>query len=224
MHLPWSNEKPGETNAAFHTDRNVIVMDSVTIQHHLGKFIFSTTLPRTVIHPPFAAALGAAGPRGYSVQFGQRATTYTTAATADLQGAADAVLGVDSWIAPVVAIDYRKGIISFDKTAPVRDDMVISSFEGAPSVAVTVDGRTLQALVDTASPDTLTLPLSYGRAGRGRVSVALGGAVFPSVDIHYADVNEARVGNRLLSKFLVLIDRDRHQVALWRDPRTAAGV
>ena len=222
--LPWSDEKPGETNAAFHTEKNVMVMDSVTIEHRPGKFIFSTSLPQTAVSVPFATALGTAGPRGYSVQFGHKATTYTTPATVDLHGTADAVLGVDSWIGPVVAIDYQKGIISFDKTIPLRDDMVVSEYDGPPSVAVSVAGQTVQAIVDTASPDTLTLPLSYGSAGRGRVSVALGGATFGSVDVRFAGVSDARVGNRLLSKFLVLIDQKRHQVALWRDPRTPAGV
>jgi hypothetical protein len=223
--LAWSYEKRGKTNSAFHTEKNVIVMESVTIEHRPGKFIFSTSLPRTAISVPFARSLGApAEPRGYSVQFAQKTTAYTVPAMVDLHGVADAILGVDSWAAPIVAIDYRKGLISFDQSVLLRDDMVVSRYEGPPSVAVRVAGQTVRAVVDTASSDTLILPLSYGSAGRGRVPVALGGVEFGSVDVRFADVSDARVGNRLLSKFLVLIDQKRRHVALWRDPRTPVGV
>jgi hypothetical protein len=222
--LPWSDEKPGGTNAAFHTENNLIVMESVTIEHHPGKFLFSTSLPHTAISLPFATALGTAGPGGYLVQFGRKATTHTALATVDLRGAADAVLGVDIWLGPVVSIDYRKGLISFDRDISLRDDMVVSRYDGPPSVSIRVGRQPVQAVVDTASPDTLTLPLSYGAPGRGSVSVLMGGIDFGAVDVRFADVADARVGNRLLSKFLVLIDQSRHQVALWRDPRTPAGV
>jgi hypothetical protein len=222
--LPWSEEKPGGTNAAFHTENNVIVMESVTIEHHPGKFLFSTSLPHTAVSVPFATTIGTPGPGGYLVQFGRKATIHTAPATVDLQGAADAVLGVDTWLGPVVSIDYHKGLISFDRDVSMRDDMVISRYDGPPSVSVRVGLQPVQAVVDTASPDTLTLPLSYGSAGRGRVSVLMGGIDFGSVDVRFADVADPHVGNRLLSKFLVLIDQSRHQVALWRDPRTPAGV
>jgi hypothetical protein len=223
IHLPWSKQ-PGETNVTFHTEKNVLVMDSVTIEHRPGKFIFATSLPHTALNASFAAALGPAQPRGYTVQFGRKATTFTAPATVDLHGLADAVLGADSWVAPVVTIDYRTGLISFDKSMLLRDDMVVSRYEGPPSVTVQMDGQQIQAVVDTASPDTLTLPLSYGPAGRGRASVTMGGIQFASVDVRFADVPDAHVGNRLLSKFLVLIDQSRHLVGLWRDPRTPAGV
>jgi hypothetical protein len=222
--LPWADEKPGETNAVFHTENNVIVMDSVQIEHHAGKFLFSTSLQRTAVSLPFRTALGTPGPRGYSVQFGHKATIWMAPATVDLRGAADAVLGVDSWIAPVVSIDYRNGLISFEKTPLVHDDMVVSPYDGPPSVTVHVEGQPVQAIVDTSSPDTLVLPLSYGSPGRRRVAVAIGGVSFGLVDVRFSDVTDARVGNRLLSKFLVLIDQSRHQVGLWRDPRTPAGV
>ena len=46
-------------------------------------------------------------------------------------------------------------------------------------------------------------------------------ADFGDVEVLAADVTAARVGNRLLSRFLVSIDYGKHQVGLWRDPRIA---
>ena len=82
-----------------------------------------------------------------------------------------------------------------------------------------LDGTLLRAVVDTSSPDTLILP--RGNGGRGRASVAIAGTNFGSVDVRFANVQRARVGNRLLSKFLITIDYGKRQVGLWRDPRIA---
>ena len=46
------------------------------------------------------------------------------------------------------------------------------------------------------------------------------GTDFGSIDVRLADVSTPRVGNRLLSKFLVTIDYGQREVGLWRDPRT----
>ena len=44
---------------------------------------------------------------------------------------------------------------------------------------------------------------------------------FGTIDIAYENVRHARVGNRVLSRFLVTIDYGRKVVGLWRDPRIA---
>ena len=56
------------------------------------------------------------------------------------------------------------------------------------------------------SPDTLVLP---GPDARGSVNVRIGDTDFGATDVQYADVAQARVGNRLLSRFLVTIDYGR---------------
>jgi hypothetical protein len=63
----------------------------------------------------------------------------------------------------------------------------------------------------------LVLP---GRDARGSVNVRIADTDFGVTDVQYADVSQARVGNRLLSRFLVTIDYGRKVVGLWRDPRT----
>ena len=48
----------------------------------------------------------------------------------------------------------------------------------------------------------------------------LAGADLGTLDIRLADVSDARIGNRILSKYLVTIDFGKREVGLWRDPRT----
>jgi hypothetical protein len=86
-------------------------------------------------------------------------------------------------------------------------------------INVTVDGRTIPVVVDTTSPDTLTLRSAGTTAGRRSAHVQIAGTDFGNVDVQYADVTAPRVGNRLLSRFLVSIDYGRRMVGLWRDPR-----
>jgi hypothetical protein len=88
---------------------------------------------------------------------------------------------------------------------------------GQPAINITVDGREISAVVDTTSPDTLVLPGSA--LGRGTVSVSIAGTDFGPTDVQFANVSQARIGNRLLSRFLVTIDYGRRVVGLWRDPR-----
>jgi hypothetical protein len=49
--------------------------------------------------------------------------------------------------------------------------------------------------------------------------VMIGDTDFGTIDVGYANVSQARVGNRLLSRFLVTIDYGKRVVGLWRDPR-----
>jgi hypothetical protein len=85
---------------------------------------------------------------------------------------------------------------------------------------VAVDGRTFSAIVDTTSPDTLVLPRGSDKPRRAKAKLSVAGTDFGSIDIAFGDVAAPRVGNRVLSKFLVTIDYGRREVGLWRDPRT----
>jgi hypothetical protein len=76
----------------------------------------------------------------------------------------------------------------------------------------------MSAVVDTANPDTLELPGET--KGRGRAHVSIAGTDFGQIDVSYSPaLGQPRVGNRLLSRFLVSIDYGRGIVGLWRDPR-----
>jgi hypothetical protein len=83
-----------------------------------------------------------------------------------------------------------------------------------------VDGANVPAIVDTASPDTVTLPRA--KPGRGTAHVNVAGQDFGTIDVGYANIPVAHIGNRLLSRFLVSIDYGKHVVGLWRDPRIAS--
>jgi hypothetical protein len=89
-------------------------------------------------------------------------------------------------------------------------------FRDEPSIWIYVNGQRIAAVVDTTSPDTLVLP---GTLGRGTVGVVVAGTNFGATDVQFANVTRARIGNRLLSRFLVSIDYGRRVVGLWRDPR-----
>jgi len=47
----------------------------------------------------------------------------------------------------------------------------------------------------------------------------IAGTDFGNVDVKFANVAQPRIGNRLLSKFLISIDYGKREVGLWRDPR-----
>ena len=99
--------------------------------------------------------------------------------------------------------------------------MTVFNYADAPMINVMVDGRRIPAIVDTASPDTLVLPRAGSPAERRKARVQIAGTDFGDVDVQFADVIAPRVGNRLLSRFLISIDYGRRLVGLWRDPRTA---
>jgi hypothetical protein len=71
-------------------------------------------------------------------------------------------------------------------------------------------------IVDTSSPDTLVLP---GPNGRRNVDVSIAGTHFGATDVRFIPDARPRIGNRLLSKFLVSIDYKQRLVGVWRDPR-----
>src|SRR6266545_3230394 len=121
-----------------------------------------------------------------------------------------------------VAFTVRKNLVVLPSvTIDGRSGMTVFPFAAEPMINVTVDGRSVAAIVDTTSPDTLVLPRGTAAAGRRTAHLVVGGTDFGNVDVLFADVAQARAGNRLLSKFLVAIDYGRRQVGLWRDPRTA---
>ena len=215
--LPWNNAAPAdEVNLAFNLHNNLLFLPSVTINGRAGHFFFGSATPRTVIDARFAPQLSGADSK-YTANFGNRVSIPFTPAVLDLGGTGDGLLGNDLFAGRAVTIDYRAGLVTYEKSGIHTESMKLFGFTGDPAIDVDVDGRRVSAIVDTTSPDTLTLP--GANASRRRAHVTVAGAAFPDVDIRTANTDRARIGNRLLSKFLVAIDYRNHVVGLWRDPR-----
>jgi hypothetical protein len=216
---PWRNEPVGqEVNLAMVVRNNLLYVTSATINNRAGSFLFGSAEVRTVIDSRFASATPAAD--GFSLQIGGKQSLNFTPVTLDLQGVGDAIIGADVWGTHAVTIDYRAGLLTFQREGIHPELMTIYRFGGPPTVRMRVGGRDLNAIVDTSSPDTLVLPRGTAAAGRSRSRVNLAGVDFGDLDVRLDDVAAPRVGNRILSKFLVTVDYGRREVGLWRDPRT----
>jgi len=218
---PWADEPIGEeVNLSFVVRNNLLFLPSATVDGRPGQFIFGTS-PRTTLDSRFAAALPPAAWRGMrSLQLNEKEALRFTPVLMDLHGVADGIIGADVWGNRAVSIDYASGLIIYQKEGIHPELMTIYPFADGPRVSIVVNGKTIEALLDTTSPDTLVLPRGSAVAGRVHTRVQLAGADLGSVDVRLADVSEARIGNRILSKFLVTIDYGKREVGLWRDPRT----
>ncbi len=215
--LPWRDEPVGqEVNLVFVMSNNLLVLPSATIDGRSGRFLFGSAEPRTVLDPHFANGIAV-----HSLQLNSRQSLRFTPVILDLHGVGDGIVGADVWGAHAVTIDYRAGLLTFQQEGIHPELMMVYHYTNEPRINVTVDGASVPAIVDTASPDTLVLPRAGAAAERRTAHVQIAGVDFGNVDVRFGDVAAARVGNRLLSKFLVSIDYGQRQVGLWRDPRTA---
>jgi hypothetical protein len=215
---PWKNEPIGqEVNIAFILKNNLLFLPSATVDGRPGRFLFGSADPRTVLDPKFAPDAAT-----HSIQLTRHESVRLAPAILDLHGVGDGIVGADVWSGHAITIDYRAGLLTFQKQGihPAAD-MVLYNYADTPMINIAVDGRRISAIVDTASPDTLVLPRGDASVGRRSARVKIADTDFGDVDVQLADVAAARIGNRLLSRFLVSIDYGRRQVGLWRDPRTA---
>jgi hypothetical protein len=210
--LPWrDNVATPEVNLAFTLERNLVELQTVRVNDRPGRFLLGTAAPMTVLDPSYAPT----GP--LVLQFTDKNTIKIKPGTLDLGGVADGILGADIWSNDAISIDYRSGLVTYQKQGLELSLMTVFRFDTAPAIDVSVDDAVVRAIVDTTSPDTLVLPSTTNRRGTARVSVA--GTDFGAIDVRYANVSQARIGNRLLSRFLVSIDYGKRVVGLWRDPR-----
>ncbi len=217
--LPWRDEPLGtEVNLAFTIEKNLLVISTASVQGRRGRFLIGTAEPRSVLDATFAQSLGARGT--LAAQLSAKESVNFTPLVADLRGAADAIFGADVWGRRAITIDYVSELLTYQKEGIHPEAMSLYRFTGEPKINVSVDGRTISAIVDTTVPDTLVLPRGQEKARRAKTRVVVAGADFGSIDVAYGDVTAPRVGNRLLSKFLVTVDYGRREVGLWRDPRT----
>ena len=219
VRLPWRDQPVStEVNLAFTIQKNLLVITSATINNHAGRFVFGSAGPRTVLDATFAQSIGGQGP--LLLKLSDKEALGFTPLVTDLHGAADAILGADVWGRHAVTIDYVSGLLTYQKEGIHPEAMTLYRFNGEPKINVSVDGRTLSAIVDTTSPDTLILPRGTEKAHRASARLAVAGTDFGNIDVAFADVAAPRLGNRVISKFLVTIDYGRGLVGLWRDPRT----
>jgi len=211
--LPWRNEpsRP-EVNLAFTLEQNLVTLSNVRVDNRDGRFLLGTALQRTVLDSRFAVPA-----RNTNViQLAEKETLRIDPIAQDLHGVADGIIGVEAWRTAAITIDYRAGLVTYQKNGIARGYMTVFRFQAEPMMYVGINGRETAVIVDTASPDTLVLP---GPNGRGTVDVAIAGTLFGPTDVRYAPVSHPRIGNRLLSKFLVTIDYGQRLVGVWRDPR-----
>lgn len=213
--LPWGDEAAREVNLAFTLERNLIYLTTASIDGRPGRYMFASANSRSAVDPALAQTLP--GQR-HKLQLNARRAVALSPVVVDLAGLAEAIIGADVWGNSAVTIDYRSGLVTWQLDGIHPDSMALFTFAAEPSVVVRVNGEDIPAIVDTASPDTLVLPRRSGR-DRARARVALAGTDFGEIDIALTETSRARIGNRLLSKFLVTIDYGRRQVGLWRDPR-----
>lgn len=212
--VPWANEPIGdEVNLAFMLERNLIELQTVTIDGRPGRFILGTAAPRTIVDPSFSAT-------ARLMQISEKETVRLSAAPAPLGGVADAIIGADAWHQQAITIDYRLGMVSWQKYGIEPGYMTTYRFDAEPMINVVADGKRFSAIVDTSLPDTLVLPAK--EKSRGTVRVHIAGTDLGDVDVQYANVAVPRIGNRLLAHFLVTIDYGRRIVGLWQDPRMPA--
>jgi hypothetical protein len=211
--LPWHDAPPpDEVNLAFTIQNNLLFLPSATINGKAGRYLFGSATPRTVIDPRVMPDSGT-----FALTLGDRATIPFTPVFLDLRRAADALIGADVFASRGVTIDYRAGLLTYQKAGIHPAYMTLFRYSDEPAVDVAVDGTRVAAIVDTASPDTITLPAA--KESRGRAHVAIAKSDFGTIDVRYAPVERPRLGNRLLSKFLIAIDYRNRVVGLWRDPR-----
>ncbi|MEA2463467.1 MAG: hypothetical protein QOJ98_1214, partial [Acidobacteriota bacterium] len=210
--LPWKDDVTSpEVNLAFTLHRNLVELQTLRLNDRPGRFLLGSAAPRTVLDPAFAGN----GP--HALQLTAKNTVKIRPFTLDLGGVADGIIGADMWSNQSISIDYRSGLVTLQKQGIETGLMTVYRYDAAPAIDVTVDGALLRAIVDTTSPDTLVLPSTTDR--RGTASVTVAGTDFGPIDVRYANVTEPRIGNRLLSRFLVSIDYGKKVVGLWRDPR-----
>jgi hypothetical protein len=214
---PWHDEPvASEVNLAFTLKGNLIELSSIRIGGQAGRFLLGTAAPRTVVSESFR-------PRSAGlVILGERESVRVSPAVLPLGGVADAIVGGDVWQNRAVTIDYHSGLVTWQLEGIHAGVLTIYRFPAEPMIEVNIDGTPTAVILDTSSPDTLVIP-SRTR-GRRTARVRIGEVDFGAIDVRLADVSRPRIGNRLLSKFLVTVDYGRNVVGLWRDPRIPIAV
>lgn len=215
--LPWAGETRNEINLVFTWRNNQMILEA-SVDGRNGEFIVGSAQPQTLLDPRFATRT-----ERVRLVLGERFSTLVTPVVGDLGGIADGILGADAWRDSTLMIDYPRQLVIVSSQPAEVMDKTLHSFAGPPSIPITVNGKREVAIIDLALPDTLVLPIT-GQAipgQRTRVALQIEHHDLGMVDAGFAQSSTIRIGNRLLSRFLVQIDYRRGVVSLWRDPRGA---
>ena len=217
--MPWSHSPeaiPNETNLAFTLKNNLVFLNSVSINGRSGRFLFGSATPRTVIDRRLVDELGGTG-HPYSLTVTPKENFSFTPLFLDLGSAGDAIIGWETLQPNAITLDYRVGLLTLQKEGIYTSMMSVYRFTGSPAIDVEVDGKPGRAIVDTSVPDSIVLPAPA--ASRGKAHVVVAGTDFGNIDVKFGSVEQPRIGNRLLSKFLISIDYHAGTIGVWRDPR-----
>ena len=219
---PWAHEPIGqEINLSFVVRNNLLFLPSATIDGRAGQFLLGVAQPHTAIDSAFARQLSPTADRQTRfLQLNEKEALQFTPVVIDLHGVADGIIGADVWGSRAISIDYASGLLTYQKEGIHSELMTIYHFDDEPRISILVDGNEIPAVVDTACPDTLILPRGNAPASRTHARVQLAGSDLGMIDVKLASVSAPRIGNRILSKFLVTIDYGKKEIGLWRDPRT----
>jgi len=217
--LPWTQGhegRPTEINVSFNLQNNLVFLQGVSINQKTGRFFFASATPKTIIDRRIADQFG--GPNvPYWLVMNQRKSFRFAPMFLELGAAGDAMIGWEVFQPNAITIDYRSGLLTLQQEGIYTSMMTVYRFTGSPAVDVDINGQRMTAVIDTALPDTMAIP--GPTTGRGRAHIAIAGTDIGDVDVRMGGVTQARIGNRLLSKFLISIDYHSGQVGLWRDPR-----
>ena len=190
--LPWSREQLGqEVNIAFTIKNNLLFLPSATVNGRSGRFLLGSAERQSVLDPKFAQTINGTA---HSLQFNQHEALQFAPVIIDLHGVGDGIVGADVWSGHAITIDYRAGLLTYQKEGIHPDLMTVFNYADAPMINVMVDGRRIPAIVDTASPDTLVLPRAGSPAERRKARVQIAGTDFGDVDVQFADVIAPRAG------------------------------
>ena len=206
--LPWNRGASRETNIAFHLRTNQIVMPTVTVDGKSGTYLLDVASLHSTLHQQPAPG------REATIAISPAIRNRVTPDAADLRGMADAMIGRDAWRGEVLTIDYRRGLLIFGSPGIGPEESSPSRYSDAPSVEIRVGGKSMRALLDTTLPDTLIVP-SEGPRARTVEKVAVAGYALGPIEIARAPIPQARIGNRLLARFMVTINDRSRIVTMW---------
>src|SRR5260221_12921951 len=123
-----------------------------------GRCLVASAEPRTLIDPKFSR------PTTHTLQLNEKESLRLPSVDVDLHGVADAIVGGDAWGSHAVTLDYRSGVLTYQREGIHPELMTIYPFDDDPMVTVLIDGRSVAAVVDTASPDNHNLLRGNGKA------------------------------------------------------------
>jgi hypothetical protein len=211
--LPWRHEVSDASTHVFQLENNLPYLRA-SVDDRPVRMILGTASPATILDGALARSFGLREGGTISLALGNRVRSVVPD-TASMRGVADGIIGADA-LGEVITVDYRSQLISLRPALPPEYvDHFVYAFTGPPAIDLTVDGVLHRAIIDTTLPDSLILPARQWSGSRGNATLAIGDDRFV-IDIASGPVQEARVGNRILSRYLVTIDYPNRRSYLWR--------